>query len=290
MLHRAAKLLIFSLLLLFAVIFLFPVLITLTNSFMSVFEAARRYSAWFSAANTYDAGFEGIHYARVSLTPDLVTLKQYTALLFGSPLYLGLFLNSIKLTAPIIAGQVIISVPAAYAFETSRLKFKEALYFIYVVIMLLPLQVTLVPNFIMAGFLNMNGYLAIIIPAVFSPFGVFLVRQNLKGIPGEYAEAAKIDGAGHVKIFIYIILPLIKGAVASLSILVFIEYWNVVDQAVIFIKESVHEPLSVYLSRLAGEGGGVIFAASCFYMFPTLLVFLYGQEYMAEGIQLSGIK
>jgi len=91
-------------------------------------------------------------------------------------------------------------------------------------------------------------------------------------------------------VLLSIIVPLLKPAIAALSILIFIEYWNVVEQALIFITDSSREPLSLYLASIARTDYGVIFAASCFYMVPALLVFLYGQEYLVEGIQLSGMK
>lgn len=178
-----------------------------------------------------------------------------------------------------MAGQLLVAVPAAYSLEISSFRFKEPLLFLYIVIMLLPLQVTLVPNYIMAEFLHINGsYLAVILPAVFNPFGVFLMRQYKKGLRREYIEAAKIDGAGHIRIFCNVQLPLAKSAVAALAILMFIEYWNVVDQAVVFIREPMAMPLSVFLSNMVNDSGAsVIFAGSCFYILPVIRVFLYGQ-------------
>ena len=158
--------------------------------------------------------------------------------------------------------------------------------------MLMPMQVLLVPNYFVASFLSIeNSYLAIILPAIFSPFGVFLIRQYLKGLPYEYIEAAKIDGASQIKIIFYVVSPLIKPAVSALCILLFIEYWNLVDQAVVFIDKSYNEPLSVYLSKLINQDFELVFAASCFYMILILLIFLYGQKYLVEGIQQqSGLK
>lgn len=273
-----------------ALAFSFPILVAVSNSFMSAFEITNRYTGYVTPANVFNAN-NNIHFVEMSLIPNFVTLKQYFKLFFGSPLFLGLFWNSVKIALPVVAGQMLISAPAAYAFAFSRFRYKEFIFFIYIVVMLMPLQVSLVPNYIMADTLNIDeSYLAIILPGMFNPFGVFLLRQYLNGLPVEYIEAAKADGAGFIRIIISVIMPLLKSAVAALVILTFVEYWNVVDQAVIFIKDSTKEPLSVYLSRLSQENMDLIFAASCFYMLPTLLVFLFGQENMIEGIQLSGIK
>jgi len=131
--------------------------------------------------------------------------------------------------------------------------------------------------------------LAVILPAIFGPFGVFLLRQFLKTLPVEFLEAAKIDGAGQLRILVSIVMPLLKPAIAALALLVFIDYWNVVDQALVFITDPGLQPLSVYLGRLSGNFG-IVFAASFFYMLPALLVFLHGQEYLVEGMRMSGLK
>ena len=280
----------YAVLILLAGVFLIPVLITVSNSFMSPFEITGRYASEVTASNGFRTSGT-IHFVEMSLIPRFVTLRQYLKLLFDTPLYLGLFWNSVKITLPVVLGQILVSVPCAYAFERSSFKYKESVFFIYIVVMLLPLQVTLVPNYIVADFLNIKtSYLAIILPGVFNPFGIFLIRQYLKGMPKEYIEAARVDGAGEFRILTLIITPMIKSVVAALFILTFVEYWNLVDQAVVFISEVSKEPLSAYLSRFSGMNSDIIFAASVFYMLPTLLVFLFGQENMVEGIQLSGIK
>jgi len=284
------RIVIVSVLVLLSGVFLFPIIITVSNSFMSPFEIVNRYTSAITPSNGF--GQSGlIHFVNMSLIPAFVSIKQYIKLLFESPLYLKLFWNSVALTLPVVFGQLLVSVPGAYAFELSKFKYKEAVFFVYIVVMLMPLQVTLVPNYIVADFFNIeDSYLAIILPGIFSPFGVFLIRQFLKGLPREYVEAAKIDGAGHLAIIAALIVPLIKSAIAAVVILTFIEYWNLIDQAVVFIREANNEPLSVFLSRLSGSNPDMIFAASTFYMLPAVLIFLFGQKNMVEGIQLSGIK
>lgn len=273
-----------------AALFMFPVFVMVSNSFMSGYEIVNRYTPYITPRNIFDAQ-GSTHFVNLSLIPDFVTFRPYFKLLFDNPLYLGQFWNSVRIALPIVAGQVLISAPAAYAFEMSRFKQKEALYFIYIVVMLMPLQVALVPNYIVADFLGINGsHWAIILPGMVNPFGVFLIRQYLKSLPRDYIEAAQMDGAGHLHIIFMIVTPMFKSAVAALAILTFIENWNLVEQPLIFLREAAQEPLSVYLSQMADSQPDMIFAASCFYMLPTVLIFLYGQEFMVEGIQLSGIK
>ena len=156
--------------------------------------------------------------------------------------------------------------------------------------MLMPLPVVLVPQFVMAGFLGISeSVLAVILPAIFAPFGVFLLRQFMKQMPKDILEAAHIDGAGNVRILVSIVSPVMKPAIVALALLMFVDYWNVVDQAIVFITDPGSQPLSVGLQRLAGNFE-IVFAASFFYMLPALLVFLHGQDYLVEGMKMSGLK
>ena len=116
------------------------------------------------------------------------------------------------------------------------------------------------------------------------------MRQYMKMLPPSYLEAASIDGAGHINTFRYIIIPIIKPVIACVSMLVFIEYWNVVEQAVIFIQDSKAKPLSTFLASINQQQMGVSFAAACFYSCPVLIILYFGQDYLKEGIKLSGLK
>ncbi|MCL2386642.1 MAG: carbohydrate ABC transporter permease [Defluviitaleaceae bacterium] len=276
---------------LLAVAFALPIFITITNSFMTGFEILNRYSINILPANSFYTleVFPQVHFVRMTIIPDSVSVGQYLAL-FRDIGYMNALWNSVIITMPAVLGQLVVCVPAAYAFEFSKWRHKEKLFFIYLVVMLMPLPVLLVPQFVMAVRLGISeSVLAIILPAVFAPFGVFLLRQFLKTLPVEFIEAAKIDGAGQLRILISIVAPLLKPAIAALAILVFVDYWNVVDQAIVFITDFDRQPLSVYLSRLTGNFE-IVFAASCFYMIPALLVFLHGQEYLVEGMRMSGLK
>lgn len=281
------KLLVYLILTALLIGFLFPVGITLTNSFMSTQETYARYTSSYTPENSFQK--EGnIHFAEMSLVPEKVTLSQYLDLFTKNPAYMAAFYNSVKITLPVVFGQLIIGMIVAYWFEVWRFRFKEYIFFLYIVIMFMPLQVTLVPNYMTVEFLGINGtYLAIILPGVFSPFAVFLFRQYLKSVPKEYIEAARIDGAGELRIVGLIVAPVMKPAIAAMVILTFTSYWNIVEQAVIFIKEGYNEPLSTYLSRMATDNIGMVFAAACFYMLPALLIFIYGQKSMMEGMAQS---
>lgn len=277
------------LLLVFGAAFLFPLIVTLSNSFMSENEIAMRYTSDLSVFDMLDNIKE--KFVSFSLIPRKVTAGQYAEVLLNQPSFLVLLLNSVKITLPVTVGNLIVSLFTAYGFTIWKWKYREAVFMVYIVVMLMPLQAVLVPNYIMADIMGIKeSYLAIILPGIFSPFGVFLMRQSMKALPPAYFEAATIDGADSWRCFIHIILPQMKSAIAALIMLVFIEYWNLVEQAVIFIKDYTKEPLSVYLSRIADGRMGLMFAASCVYMFLPLWFLMMGQNDLEKGIELSGIK
>lgn len=284
---QAGKLYALLILLVFVVIFSFPMVLTMTNSLMSRGEINQTYltDAQDSQANVEDT------YIQVKLIPDEVTLQQYYSVLISNTQYLVMFWNSVKIVLPIVGGQIIVSCLAAYGFFLLRGKWAQYLFLTYIIIMLMPFQVTLVPNYLVADKLGLIGHhLSIIFPGIFSTFGVFLLVQYMKSIPQEYIEAAKMDGANHWDILLHIILPLSKTGIAALAILTFIDNWNMVEQPLIFLKDTVQQPLSIYLAKVSAKEPGIAFAASVFYMLPMLLFFLYWRDYLIEGIELSGIK
>lgn len=266
------------------VIYVMPLLVTFTNSFMSSGEVERNYRVGEPSLQ------DGI-FIDMDLIPDKVTLSQYGKLLFDSPVYLNMFWNSVRLVFPIVAGQMVVSSLAAYAFTVLKFKGKEAVFFLYIIVMLLPLQVTLMPNYYVADWLDIKeSYLAIILPGIFHPMGVFLLRQYIKSMPDAYIESARIDGAGHGRIFVSIMLPLMKPGIAAMVMLTLLDYWNLVDQAVVFIQDPKAQPLSIFLARINNGDAGLAFAGACFYALPVLMVLFYGQEYLKSGISITGLK
>lgn len=271
------------------VLFLLPLIVTFTNSFMTEAEIALNYT---SKLNVFDL-MDGIaeNFMRIRLIPQRVSADQYKEVLVDQPSFLILLMNSLKITLPVTFGSLLVSLSAAYGFTVWNWKHKEAVFTVYVVVMLMPLQAVLVPNYIIADLLQIkDSYLAIILPGIFSPFGVFLLRQSMKALPPAYFEAARMDGASDFAVFCHIVVPQMKSSIAALCMLNFIEYWNLVEQAVIFIDDYAKEPLSVYLSRLAEGRMGLVFAASCVYMFLPLWFLTLGQRDLEKGIELSGVK
>ncbi|MCL2121620.1 MAG: carbohydrate ABC transporter permease [Clostridiales bacterium] len=270
-------------------VFLFPLIVTFTNSLMTESEILLHYGTKLSVFDLMDLLV--VKFRQIHLIPEQISFGQYHEVLLNQPSFLLLLTNSIKITLPVIIGNLLFSMLTAYGFTIWQWRYKEALFMVFIVVMLMPLQAVLVPNYIVADLLGIKAsYLAIILPGVFSPFGVFLMRQSMKVIPPAYFEAARIDGASNWQIFLRVVVPQLKSSIAALLMLVFIEYWNLVEQAVIFIDRYDREPLSVYLSRIAEGRIGLVFAASCVYMFLPLWILLLGQEDLEKGIELSGVK
>ncbi|MBH5319036.1 carbohydrate ABC transporter permease [Paenibacillus sp. GSMTC-2017] len=271
----------FSILLILALIMLFPLLLTVSNSFMTEAEIGFNYTV-----DERDSG-----YVNLKWIPDRVSLDQYKALLFDRMQFLIMFWNSLLLVVPIVVGQVVVATMASFGLSQFQFRGRETLFFLYIITMLMPFQVTLVPNYLAMDWLGLlNSRAAIILPGIFSAFGVFLIRQFMIGIPRSYVEAAKIDGAGYVTIFVHIIVAMSRPGIAALVILAFVDYWNMVEQPLIFLHDAFKQPLSIYLSRINEGERGLAFAAAVLYMLPMVFVFLYAENDLIEGIQLSGVK
>lgn len=272
----------------FAICFLMPIILTITNSFMSASEISSNYGTVFA---TTDTGGKVYISEKVNLKfiPDMVSFSQYITVLFKSPEYLLKFWNSVIYVVPIVVFQLGTASLAAYSFTRFRGRIKEIIFFSYIILTLMPYQVTLVPNYLVSNWLHLvDTRWAIWLPGIFSPFAVYLLTKFMRRIPVSVIEAAKIDGAGEWQVFRQICMPLCKGAICSVAILIFIDYWNMVEQPLILLSDAEMHPLSVFLSKINAGEIGLAFAVATIYMVPSLLVFLYGEDYLVEGITYQG--
>lgn len=257
----------YIILIIITAVVLFPVVYMLACSFMSNSQVS----------NMLD--FTSQEYKGLSIIPDMATLEQYYQVFFRRPEYLLKFWNSVIITFPTVIAQVIVSSLAAFAFAKLKFPGRDKLFFVYIVLLILPLQVTLVPNYIVLDNLNLlNNFLAVILPGTFSAFGICLLRQSMKYISAASIEAARIDGASYFKIFTNIMLPQIKGGLITLTLLCFIDNWNVVEQPLIFFDDSAMYPLSIGLSDISNSDYGIVFACGVMFMIPALLIYLYGHR------------
>lgn len=272
----------------FAIMFLMPIVLTITNSFMSSSEISANYGSVFATTETGGKVYIS-EKVNLKFIPDMVSFSQYMTVLFKSPEYLFKFWNSVILVGPIVVFQLIVASLASFGFARYRGRLREIIFFAYIILMLMPYQVTLVPNYLISDWLNiLDTRWAIWLPGIFSPFAVFLLTKFMRRIPTSVIEAAQIDGAGEWQIYRRICMPLCKGAMCSAAILVFIDYWNMVEQPLILLTDTEMHPLSVFLSKINAGEIGLAFAVATIYMIPSLLVFLYGEEYLVDGITYQG--
>ncbi len=234
---------------------------------------------------------EEVGYAHWPILPQYPTLKPYVELLLDAPEFFTMFWNSCKQVFPIVAGQIVIGAPAAWAFARFRFRGKGVLYALYIILMLMPFQVTMVSSYFVLDRLGlMNTVWAIILPGAVSTFPVFLMIRFFAAIPSALTEAASLDGAGAWQIFIHLGLPLGVPGILSAVVLGFLEYWNALEQPMTFLKDQTLWPLSLYLPMVTAENAGASLAASVIMLTPALLIFLFGQKYLEAGIAASGMK
>ena len=273
----------------FALWFLMPTVLTISNSFMTQSEISSNYGKVFANVSGSDGKAYIAESVNLKFIPDKVTFNQYISVLIRSPDYLLKFWNSVILVVPIVLLQLVIASVTAYGFTRWRGKLRSFLFFFYVILMLMPTQVTLVPNYLVSDWLGLlNTRWSIIFPGMFAPFSVFLLTKSMRRIPASLIEAAKLDGSSEWQIFKDICLPQCRSALYSIAILVFIDYWNMVEQPIILLPDAEKQPLSVYLSTINSSEVGLAFAIATIYMVPSLLLFLHGEDYLVEGIAHQG--
>lgn len=230
-------------------------------------------------------------YAVWPLFPSWPTLQSIVELLFDTPQFFSAFWNTCLLAFAQSVGQILIAAPMAWAFAKLRFAGRHFLWDVYLVLMILPFQVLMAPNYLIATGLGLyDTPWAVILSGMFSAFPVFIIRRFFDDIPDVLLEAASLDGASEVTIFFRIGLPLGYAGVFSALILGLIEAWNAVEPPLLLLPSQKNWPLSLYMNELASERTDLAMAAGFLTLLPVLLFFLSGQEYLESGIQATQIK
>ena len=251
-----------------------PILILITGSVMGRGELAVYLRPVLGEA-------EG--YITWKLMPDYPTFANYKRLLLETTQFFVLFWNSMGMVTAILLGQLAVGIPAAWAFAAYEFPFRRWILTLYIVLMLSSYLV-------LDGMGIMNTQKAIVLPAIFSTFPVFVCYGGFSQIPKEMLDAARIDGAGEWLIFMKFALPLGKGGILSAMVLGFLEYWNLMEQPLAFLEDKALWPLSLYLPEITWAQAGYAFAASVITLVPAVFVFLMGQDYLERGIVYAGLK
>ena len=227
------------------------------------------------------------------LIPNPATLDSYRRIFELYPIGRMLF-NSLFVAGLTTIGQLVTCSMAAYAF--ARLKFRghNFVFLLYLATLMVPFQVTITPLFILMRIFGwINTYQGLILPGVFSAFGTFMLRQAFMTIPTEYEEAAYMDGASPLTIFLKIILPLSKPALATLSVFAFMGSWNSFMWPLFIVREETLMTLPVGLATLQGRWlteWNLVMAGAVITVLPMLLLYLFAQKYLVQGYVMSGLK
>jgi multiple sugar transport system permease protein len=235
--------------------------------------------------------------AGLSLAPSLIptdpSFDAYARLFEERP-FLRIMLNSLGLAIVTTVVQLFTSSTAAYAFSRLPFRGRGAVFAIYLATMMIPLQVLIVPLFVeLKAFGLINTYLGALLPTFATAFGIFLLRQAVNQVPRELDEAATLDGAGHFRIFAFVVLPNIRPALATLSVFAFMGSWNSFLWPLVVLRKPELQTLPVALAGLQGQyttAWDIVMAGSVVSILPMLALYIFAQRYIVQGVANSGIK
>lgn len=256
-----------------------PVVITLT---VLLFLLGASFMESSEASSLWKDGISAFH-----ILPRLFSIQSWKQILYNTPEYLLHFWNSVWIALPTVAGSVAISVLTGYGLAFLRFRGKKILLLGLILLMLLPYQVTLTPNFLVLDWLGLlNSRLATILPGMFHPLGMVAMAYFMLAVPQETLEAAQVDGAGQLRCFFYIALPQVKGGIAILTLYNFLDAWNVVEPIVALLQDTALYPLSVALSSFSAAQPGISAACSVLFVIPALLLFGMTREQLIDGLHI----
>lgn len=218
-----------------------------------------------------------------TVLPVWPTLWPLVELLVDTPEFWDTFWNTVLLSVPQVLGQLVTGVPAAWALSRLRFRGRRVLTGVYILLMLMPFQVTMTPNFLVLDALElMDTVWAVILPGIFSAFPVFIMLRFFDGIPRELLDSANLDGANHFRVFWHIGLPLGRPGIIAAMVLIFLESWSAVEQPLTFLRDEKWLPLSLRIGQMElsqAMGAGLVA------LIPAVLVFRWGQKYLELGIR-----
>lgn len=224
--------------------------------------------------------------------PGSPTLKNYRSLLEHSQI-LRWFANSLIVAGSGTLIAIATATTAGYAFARMSFPGRSVLFWAFLAMLMIPGEVTLIPQYMLLAKIGwVNTYQALILPGVTSAFGIFMIRQYLQGLPKDYEEAARMDGASEFQIYWQVVLPMLTPAIATLGTLQFLNYWNDFLYPLIITSNASMRTLPVGLATLQTPTGGLpeLLAGATFAIVPTVLVFLFFQKYFVRGIATTGLK
>lgn len=247
--------------------------------------------AWMVSVSFMPRG-EASHFPPPFL-PSLATLDNYREL-FATTGVARNFANSVLVAGAITLLSLLVNTMAGYAFAKLRFAGRERIFQLLLAALVVPAQVAMLPLFLLMKQLGLvNSYWGVIVPALATVFGIFLVRQYARSIPDELIEAARIDGAGELRIFFQVVLPMLKPVLVTLAIFTFMGAWNDFMWPLIVLTDQEHYTLPVALAALSREhimDVEMMMAGAVVTVLPVLLLFLVLQRYYIQGLLLGSVK
>jgi len=225
--------------------------------------------------------------------PERLRIDNYLEIQKYFPM-LRFFANSVWTSAAMTLAQVLMAAMAAFAFSKVEFRGRAALFAVYLATLMIPVQVTVIPLYLIVQAMGLqDSFAGLMLPSLFSAFGVFLIRQHMLGVPDAFLEAAFMDGAGYLRVFSRVMLPLSGPVLVTFGIFAFMNSWNAFLWPLIIINSKELMTLPLGLSKLSGRWTtewNMIMAGNVISFVPILIVYLLGQKHFVKGLTLGGVK
>lgn len=254
----------------FAGIMLFPVAAILAHAAMRAIDI----TALFAEKNPV-----------VSLIPSVISMEQFYSVLIEHYKYLEMFLSSLWLAMVISAFHTLVSILSGYVLAKVPFRGRNTIYVLHVLFMVMPLQISLLPVYMISKATGIyNTWWSLILPGVFAPLGVFMMRQFILCVPDELSACMRLESKSTISLLVHVIIPYVKAGIVTLFVISFAENWNMVEQPLILLSDPAKYPLSVVLNSKQHVPIHILFAGAVVYMLPTGLLYLLLKDYILDGL------
>ncbi|MCL2634613.1 MAG: carbohydrate ABC transporter permease [Oscillospiraceae bacterium] len=222
---------------------------------------------------------------------NTITLQNYSDLLFNCFIFYPMFWNSVLYAIVITLIQFLVIIPCAFGFINARFKGKNILFVFYIILMMMPLQVTILPNYIGLRDIGLiNTHWSIILPAIFSPFGVVIMNQYMQGTDNSVIEAMRLETSSIIRIIIHAVIPQIRICIFATGLFVFADCWNMLEQPMLFLREDSLKTLSVFIANADKYAGNIMLPAAVIFMIPVLLLYRFFNQHLEKGLTFGELS
>lgn len=219
------------------------------------------------------------------------SLRGYADLLLDCFVFYPMFWNSVLYAVAITVAQLAVIIPCAFGFSQAKFRGKGTLFVFYIILMMMPLQVTILPNYIGLRDMGLIDHpLGIILPMIFSPFGVVVMHQYMKNIDGSIIEATRIETNSLFRVILTGVIPQIRVCIFAVVLFVFSDCWNMVEQPMLFLKDDSLKTMSVFITNAQNYTGEILFPAAVIFIIPVLILYLFFNEYLEKGLTLGDLS